>query len=222
MRDDAGRIPDPGNQNLGKPDSDDVMAQRILSDTMPPRRHRDTSTKVARLHYSNMFINLFSIPGLYRTLTTRLGAPLGHRIRDGFPFDTRNMDLIHVAIWLHDHGISSTALEVRQLETWASRVRAISDHRSEDGNWPSFPVNLEQVETESFELLNSLTLNFLYPPRVPSLPSRSWSTAAETYVAAARRRENLEPLVTGVSETDEPTDDEMAPAGPLPPDPPSN
>jgi len=159
MRNNMGQLPDPNNPGeLGSPDTDDVMAQRILSDAMPPRRHRDTSTKIARLRYSNMFVNLFSIPGLYRAIISHLGAPLGHRIRDGFPFDTRNMDLSHVALWLHDHGLSPDSLELRQIETWALRVRAISDHRSEDGNWSSFPCNLEDVETGMFEQLNSMTL----------------------------------------------------------------
>jgi len=169
-----------------------------------------------------MFVNLFSIPGLYRAIISHLGAPLGHRIRDGFPFDTRNMDLSHVALWLHDHGLSPDSLELRQIETWALRVRAISDHRSEDGNWSSFPCNLEDVETGMFEQLNSMTLNFSYPPRVPSATPRSWNTAAEQFVATARRHDGLDPIFTGVSENDEASDDEMVPAGPLPPDPPSN
>jgi hypothetical protein len=221
MRNHMGQLPDPSKPGeLGSPDTDDMMAQRVLSDTMPPRRHRDTSTKIARLRYSNMFINLFSIQGLYRAIISRIGAPLGHRPRDGFLFDTRNMDLSHVALWLHDHGLSPASLEVRQLETWASRVRAISDHRAEDGNWSSFPCSLENVETDMFEVLNSLALSFSYPPRVPSAASRSWQTAAELFVVNARRRDGLEPIFTGISENDEATDDEMQPAGPLPPDPP--
>jgi len=96
------------------------------------RRHRDTSTKIARLRYSNMsltFSRYLDVSSYY--FSSR--CSVGHRIRDGFPFDTRNMDLSHVALWLHDHGLSLTLSSCGKLNVGVA-IRAISDHRSEDGN----------------------------------------------------------------------------------------
>jgi hypothetical protein len=198
------------------------MAQQILSDTMPHCRHQDSSTKITRGRYGSLFIELFSIPGLYREITTRLGAALGNRIRDGYPFNTRNMEIFHVAIWLHDHGLSPSSTEVRQLKTWALHVRAINETHSEDGNWPLFPRSLAIFVADHQQQLSVLPLSFSYPPRVPSAAPRSWTTIAELFVANNHRLNNLEPIILGVSINDEEPEEDMPPVEMPPSDPSAN
>jgi hypothetical protein len=210
IRMESGHYPDSNNPDvLALPDGDDVLAQRILLDTKPPRRHKDASTKIARANYSRRFIDLFSIPGLYRAIITRFGAPTGRRTRDGFPFDTRNLDMFQVAIWLHDHGLATGQNSVQGLEAWAVRARLLQEARADNGDWSQYPRNISEVVTSPDEHLDNLRTSFAYPPRVPSANVRSWLTASEQFVDANRRTAGLDILVAGVSPADEQTDDEM-------------
>src|ERR1700685_1233197 len=79
----------------------------------------------SRCTWLNLFINLFSIPGLYHHIIGQAGFPLGNCRRERFPFDTRNMDILHVAIWLHDHGLLPDDVQIGDIEQWARLVRGL-------------------------------------------------------------------------------------------------
>jgi hypothetical protein len=64
----------------------------------PLRRHCDASTKLAQKMWQHLFRDLFSIPGLYAHIIGSIRFPLGNHQRERFPFDTQNMDMIHVTI----------------------------------------------------------------------------------------------------------------------------
>ena len=76
----------------------DVQAIRYLAELSPARQHHNTSTKLAWKTWQHLFWDLFSIPGLYAHIIGSTRFPLGNRRRERFPFDTQNMDMIHVTI----------------------------------------------------------------------------------------------------------------------------
>jgi hypothetical protein len=60
----------------------DVKTIRIFAENMPFHRHQESSTKIARHTWLNLFINLFSIPGLYHHIIGQASFPLGNRQRE--------------------------------------------------------------------------------------------------------------------------------------------
>ena len=95
------------------------------------------------------------------------------------------MDIIHVAIWLHDHGLLPRNPQVEDIERWAHLVRELppnGEHRDEDGDWNTSPRNLQGVLDKFGRQLADIQLQFQYPPRAPSAHARSWSTASEIAV----------------------------------------
>jgi hypothetical protein len=83
---------------------------------------------MAHRTWNDMFVLLFSILGLYRTIIRRTGFPLGNRTQEHFHFDTRNMDIVHVAVWVHDHRLDVSDLQVGDIEHWAQYVRLDSSN----------------------------------------------------------------------------------------------
>ena len=95
------------------------------------------------------------------------------------------MDFIHVAIWLHDHGLSPRSPQVEDIERWARLVRETppsNERVDEDGDWNTSPRNLQGVLDEYGRQLADIQLQFHYPPQAPSAHSRLWSTASEIAV----------------------------------------
>jgi len=154
----------------------------------------------------NLFINLFSIPGLYRHIIGQAGFPLGNRRRERFPFDTHNMDLLHVAIWLHDHGLSPDDLQIGDIEQWAHLVRGLppdNEQQDVDGNWELSPRNIGEAIEEHHRQISDLHVSFQYPPRMPFAHARSWSTAAKIAVDRERRNIHLARLHSSIAAKEE-------------------
>jgi hypothetical protein len=107
------------------PDLTDVEALRWISELSPFRRRRDVVTRAAHRTWYDRCIALFSVPGLYAAIIKRLGFPGGCRRRERFPFDTRNLDAIQVALWFHDHSLYPIRPEVQDIERWVRLVRGL-------------------------------------------------------------------------------------------------
>ena len=199
----------------------DIQAIRYLAELSPARRHRDASTKLARKTWQHLFRDLFSIPGLYAHIIGSTRFPLGNRRRERFPFDTRNMDIIHVAVWAHDHGLDPQSPAVREIEDWAARVRNEVDGRHPDGSWSSSPSTITEIAGVYQRQLSEINTMFQYPPRAQSVHPRSWATSAEIYVDQQRDTYNLARILVGVLIDEEDPNaeapmhvDETASAGP--------
>jgi hypothetical protein len=196
------------------PDLTDVEALRWISELSPFRRRRDVATRAARRTWYDRCIALFSVPGLYAAIIKRLGFPGGCRRRERFPFDTRNLDAIQVALWFHDHSLYPIRPEVQDIERWAKLVRGLDGEiQDNDGNWSRFPHNIASV-LEDNPALNDAATTFQYPPRVPSAHSRSWATASERHVDEQRAARGLSRLLNDVAPGDESADEDMDPKSP--------
>ena len=198
------RVPTEADGNTYQtPCLSDVQAVRYLVELSPARRHQDASTKLARRAWQHLFRDLFSIPGLYRYVVGQTQFPLGNRRRERFPFDTRNMDIIHVAIWAHDHGLDPQSPTVEEIEDWAIRIREEADSRLTDNSWASSPASISEVARTYQRQLSEIGTMFQYPPRSVSVHARSWATASELYVDQQREMRSLARLLTGVTLDDE-------------------
>lgn len=205
------QLPTDGMLGTSLPLKSDVAAIRVLLETAPVRRHQDAATKLARANYRDAFINLFSVYELYREYVTRLGAPAGNRLRSPFPFDTRNLELPHVALWLHEHGLIPGSSAVENIERWAVEVRERSERPDSDGIWPSFPRGLRIMRETHASHFDNLRINFAYPPISRAAGTRGPITSAETLVAKNRRDAGLSVIpIEAVSPDDELQDTEMA------------
>jgi len=201
---------------LARPHLPDVEAVRWRVELSPFRRHHQTSTRAARRTWNDMFVLLFSIPGLYSAIIKRTGFPLGNRTREHFPFDTRNMDIVHVAVWIHDHGLDVCDPQVEDIERWAQYVRTDGgDSRNSDGHWLVGPHDVHAVLATHEGILRDVATSFRYPPRVPSAFARSWASAAERAVDRARRQLGLVRVWDDLVSTDE--DAEMMDVAPRDP-----
>ena len=124
------------------PDLTDVEVLRWISELSPFRRRRDVATRAARRTWYDRCIALFSVPGLYAAIIKRLGFPGGCHCRERFPFDTRNLNVIQVALWFHDHSLYPIRLEVQDIERWAGLVHGMDGEIQDgDGNWPRFTTS---------------------------------------------------------------------------------
>ena len=194
------------SSQLGRPHLLDVEAVQWRVKLSPFRRHHQTSTRVARHTWNDLFVLLFSFPGLYSAIIKRTGFPLGNRTREHFPFDTRNLDIVHVAVWIHDHGLDVSNPQVEDIERWAQYVRTDGGVlRGPDGHWSAGPPSLQAVLDMHEGVLRDITTSFQYPPRVPSAFSRSWASAAEWAVDRARIQLGLERVWFDVVSADEDT-----------------
>jgi hypothetical protein len=203
-------VPTDGMLGNSTPDKDDVAAMRFLLETNPPRRHQDASTKLARLRYRTLFIQLFSVYGLYPEYVTRMGSTRGDRPRAPFPFDTRNMELYHIALWLFDHGLDPASDEAENIERWAVEVRSRSETHDADGIWECFPRGLKIVREAQQLLMDNLRIHFAYPPIAHAVGARGYVTSSESYVADNRRNVDLDIIpLEAVSSDDEPDDTVM-------------
>jgi hypothetical protein len=121
-----------------------------------------------------MFVLLFSFPGLYRAMIRRTGFPLGNRTRKHFPFDTHNMDIMHVAILIHNHGLDVSDPQVGDIERWAQYVRSDGGSPCDsDGHWLDGPWDLHKIIVAHEGILRDVTITFQYPPWVPSAFARN-------------------------------------------------
>jgi hypothetical protein len=210
LRTEENRLPGPSDRNeYIRPLGTDVQAVRILSETQPHRIHSDGSTRAARGKYTYHFTNLFSVPGLYRFIIQEAGFPIGNRVREAFPFDTRNLSPFIVAGWLHDHGLDPKDPVIGYIEDWGQRSRAQFEPH-DHGKWPSFPNDLDAFREHHALAIPDVRIAFQYPPRVPSSAERDWLTAAETFVNSERQRlRSLPPIaIPGACEQDEETEPE--------------
>lgn len=197
----------PGTNDLGyaDPHPDDLWAIRFLLETQPVRRHQDNATKIARNIYRQMFLELFSIQGLYAEIITRSRAPLGTRPREGFPFDTRNMEIHHVAFWLHDHGLAPHLPDVGNIERWASVERSrAGESRLGNGDWTLRPQSAATYLDEHQGMFGNLSRDFAYPALTLTVGTRHYRTALESLVNAGRSAASLPPIaITTVAEDEE-------------------
>jgi hypothetical protein len=162
---------------------------------------------MARRTWNDMFVLLFSIPGLYRAIIRRTGFPLGNRTREHFPFDTRNMDIVHVAVWVHDHGLDVSDPQVGDIEHWAQYVRLDSGNpRDSDGHWLDGPRDLHEVLANHEDILRDVATTFQYPPRVPSAFARNWASASERAVDRTRVQLGMNRVWDDIVSTDEDAD----------------
>ena len=192
---------------LARPHLPDVEAVRWRVELSPFRRHHESSTRMARRTWNDMFVLLFSIPGLYRAIIRRTGFPLGNRTREHFPFDTRNMDIVHVAVWVHDHGLDVSDPQVGDIEHWAQYVRLDSGNpRDSDGHWLDGPRDLHEVLANHEDILRDVATTFQYPPRVPSAFARNWASASERAVDRARVQLGMSRVWDDIVSTDEDAD----------------
>ena len=61
------------------------------------------------------------------------------------------MDILHVAIWLHDHGLSPDDLQIGDIEQWARVVQGLppdNEQQDVDGNWGLSPCNIGEAIEE--------------------------------------------------------------------------
>jgi len=190
----------------------DVEMLRWISELSPFRRRQDASTRNARRTWYNGCINLFSVPGLYAALIKRIGFPSGNRRRERFPFDTRNLDVFHIALWFHDHGLYPQHPELQEIERWARLVRGMDgDIMDSEGRWNTSPRSIATM-LEGNPALAELSTTFQYPPRVPSAHARSWATAAERFVNERRVASGLSELRGDIAPKDESDDETMGDA----------
>ena len=131
---------------------------------------------------------------------------MGNRRRERFPFDTRNMDFIHVAIWLHDHGLSPHNPQVEDIKQWACLVRETplsNEQMDEDGDWNTSLRNLQGVLDEYSRQLTNIQLQFHYPPQAPSAHSRLWSTASEITMDQQCLQTSMNHLYPNIADNEE-------------------
>lgn len=173
----------------------DVRAHALRLDTSPFRRHSSAATNIARRNYYRQFVSLFSIPGLYAQILTEIGVRRGERRVEAFPFATDNLDVFHVAAWLHDHGISPVDPLINILEEWGptNRARIFDETRSDETGWPSFPRTFASVVDERPDV-RTLRTTFRYPPLPVSAPPRLWYTATENHAIRMRRVSGATPF----------------------------
>lgn len=133
--------------------------------------------------------------GLYNSITAEIGIRRGKRRVEAFPFVTDNLDVIHVAGWLHDHGISSTDPIITLLEDWAppNCSRIFNETLSNETSWPSFPCTLTSVVEEQTDVC-TLHTTFRYPPLPVSATPRLWYTAIENHTIRMRRVSGATPF----------------------------
>jgi hypothetical protein len=131
------------------------------------------------------------------------------------------MDMVHVAVWAHDHGLDPSSPAVGEIEDWAVRVRSESDARQEDGSWTSSPSNTSEVAGVFQRQLSEVNTMFSYPPRSHSVHPRSWATSSEIFVDRQREMQSLTRILVGVTLDEEDLVDESSmhvddtgPAGP--------
>ena len=201
-----GRLPSSSDFGFAEPHREDLQALRFMYETQPIRRHDDVATKRARRNYRDQFVRLFSIFGLYRSIVEQFQSNRGSRIRAPFPFDTRNLELHQVALWLHDHGLAFDSNELENIERWASDERLRSDSQSAEGDWSSPPHSLNSYAVENSTILEQLPVEFRYPPAAFIRGRVRSSTEMETFVHANRLRAHLTPFEDRVSTEDEPED----------------
>lgn len=209
-----GDFPPDSAFGCSRPLKDDVAAMRYLWETNPARRHQENATKQSRRAWHNAFVSLFSTWGLYKEIVSRLGAPMGHRIRAPFPFDTRNLELHHVAAWLHDHGLDPSSTTSEGIQDWAHAARARHERtRPADGAWVAPPHDVESWRQQNDSTLAGLATHFAYPPIARIVGTRPYLTESEAFVAANRQAADLPPTVlNSVSPDEECPDDEMLPS----------
>ena len=172
---------------------------------IPVANPKDNVTKIARNIYRQMFLELFSIPGLYAEIIDRSRAPLGTRDREGFPFDTRNMEIHYVTIWLHDHSLALHLPDVENIERWASvERRRAGEAQLANGDWMLRPQSAAAYLGEHQVMLANLSRDFTYPTLTPIVGEHHYRTALESYIHAGRSAASLPPIaLTTVAEDEE-------------------
>jgi hypothetical protein len=144
-----------------------------------------------------MFVLLFSILGLYCMIIKRTD----------FPFDTHNMDVVHVTVWIQDHGLNISNSQVEAIECWAQYVQTDGgDLRDPDSHWLVSPQDLHVVLTAHKGILHDVTTTFQYPPWVPSVFAQNWASAAKQAVDHTRVQLGMECVWNDLISTDKDTD----------------
>jgi hypothetical protein len=94
----------------------------------------------------------------------------------------RNVDIYQVAIWFHDHSLYRSHPELQEIEHWARLIQGLDgDMVDSEGTWENFPRSMTTV-LEGNPVLTTASMEFQYPPWVPSAHARFWATAAEQFV----------------------------------------
>jgi hypothetical protein len=104
------------------------------------------------------------------------------------------MDLIHVAIWAHNHELDPQSPAVRKIKDWAAHIR-----NEVDGTWVSSLSSIAEVAGVYQWQLSEINTTFQYPPHAQLVHVQSWATLAEIYVDQQWDTYNLARILVRIS-----------------------
>jgi hypothetical protein len=117
------------------------------------------------------------------------------------------MDIVHVAVWVHNHRLDVSDPQVGDIERWAQYIQSDdSSQRDSDGHWLDGPQDLHEVIAAHEGILHNVMTTFQYPPRLPSAFARNWASAAERVVDRTRVQLSMDRVWDDIISTDEDAD----------------
>lgn len=164
------------------PWADDVHACEVFDSLAPALVEGDPSSIARREAFRHTGVRLWAVLDYVMILYGRIGAPMGDRPVEPFPFEFEDYNMVHVAAWFHDHGIeleSETASNLHQY--------AVSAYPFLPGALPTGPPTSEQMNAGSAgQRMDIAVSRFQYPPLHFTQPERDWVTATEEFFARGR------------------------------------
>ncbi|KAF7966959.1 hypothetical protein HWV62_36328, partial [Athelia sp. TMB] len=164
------------------PYADDVHAWEVMNSLAPALDEHDPTSTERRDEFIRLAIRVWSVPDYVMVLYGLMGAPMGERPVEHYPFEMDPYNTVHIAAWFHDHGIELESETAENLHQYA-----ISAYPFLPGALATGPPTLGQMRAGlAGQRVDIFARRFQYPALHFTQPERDWTTATEDYFISGR------------------------------------